>query len=60
MAKAMYIGDASGLARNIAKGYVGDEDGVARKLIRGYVGDSNGIARLCFESVDDELTTVEA
>lgn len=60
MAKVMYVGDASGLARNIPKGYVGDKDGIARKLVKGYVGDSNGIARLFFESVDDELTTVEA
>ena len=49
MAKAMYVGDPSGISRKIPKCYVGDESGISRKIKRGYVGDANGIARLIFE-----------
>ena len=48
MAKKIYVGDGSSLARIGAKMYVGI-DNIARKATKGYIGDENGIARLFFD-----------
>ena len=50
MAHEAYIGNESGLSRNVSKIYLGDNSGVSRKVKRGYIGDSDGKARLFFFS----------
>ena len=48
MAKALYIGDSSSLARKVKKIYIGGADGLAHKVKKIYIGDSNGTARLAY------------
>ena len=50
MAHEVYIGNESGLSRNVNKIYLGDNSGVSRKVKSGYIGDSSGKARLFYFS----------
>lgn len=48
MSVKLYIGDASGIARQVKKLYVGDTNGIARGVKALYIGDSAGTARKVF------------
>lgn len=50
MAKALYIGDSSNIARKVKKIYIGGSDGLAHKVKKIYIGDANGKARLAYTS----------
>lgn len=50
MAHKVYIGNESGLSKNVGKIYLGDTGGISRKVKKGYIGDIEGKARLFFTS----------
>lgn len=57
MAKGMYIGDSSNIARKVKKIYIGDSSNKARKVKKVYIGDASNKARLCWTSEIDVLVT---
>lgn len=50
MAHKVYIGNNTGVSRNVDKIYLGDTGGISRKVKKGYIGDSSGKARLFYFS----------
>lgn len=50
MARKIYIGDNSGMARKVKSLYIGDNNGIARRIKKAYVG-VGGLAFLCYNNV---------